>query len=286
MRILVTGGSGWIGGRVCAELERRGHIGVPFDARTGGDIRNAPQLTREAIGCDSIIHLAGLLGTHELFDSPHEAVDVNVHGTLNVLHACLAVEAGYVGITMPDVNPSLYSATKNCGKHMAEAYRQAHELPVAHVIAYNAFGPGQAHGPGHPQKILPTFATRAWAGLPIPIWGDGELWCDLVHVDDVARVLVDALDYGDGETFDAGTGKALTVREVAAMVHDVTGDTGIEWMKHRPGERRERTDDDFAQGRGWDLLGWRPTRDAARFKAAVESYRDHPQVDAYRERAA
>ncbi|MGK2948995.1 MAG: NAD-dependent epimerase/dehydratase family protein [Acidimicrobiales bacterium] len=215
----------------------------------------------------------------ELFDDPHRAVQVNVEGTLNVLEAARTVGAGYTGITMPQVNPSLYSATKNCGQAMAEAYRQAHDLPVSHVIAYNAFGPGQAYGPGHPQKILPTFAMAAWSGQPIPVWGDGQLWTDLVHVDDVARMLVDSTRFGDGEIFDAGTGVPLTVLEVAAAVHEVAGDTGVAHMPHRPGERRVRTNDDYANHRGWHLLDWRPERDEARWVEAIESYR-HAAVEA------
>lgn len=278
MHVLVTGGRGWIGRHTCADLERRGHTVHPFDVTDGADVRDDGWLDEHVAGCDAVIHLAGLLGTHELFDKPHAAVDVNVMGTLNVLEACRRRGASYVGIMMPQVNPSLYSATKGCGRAMAEAYHAAHGVPVSHVIAYNAYGPGQAHGSDHPQKIVPTFATSAWAGRPIPIWGDGKLYVDLVHVTDVARMLVDALDHGSCEVFDAGTGAAFTVATVAKMVQQVTGDTGIEWLDPRPGERRKRTSDDYAKGRGWELLDWRPKFDDHLLREAVESYRPHAEA--------
>lgn len=273
MRLLVTGGNGWIGRAVTAEALRRGHDVEVFDRATGGDVRDDGWLDDHVAGCETVIHLAGVLGTHELLDTPHLAVDVNVAGTLNVLEACRRHRAGYVGITMPAVNPSLYAATKQCARAMADAYHHAHGVAVSHVVAYNAFGAGQAWGEGHPQKIVPTFATRAWRGLPVPVWGDGDLLVDLVHVDDVARMLVDAVCFGGCEVFDAGTGKPRLVREVAAMVHAVAGDTGIEWLPPRPGERRQATDGDFAHGAGWDLLGWRPAFDVDVFAATVDSYR-------------
>lgn len=276
MKVLVTGGNGWIGSATCRILEERGHEAVPFDRVSGKDIRNEGDLEIVA-DCDHVIHLAGLLGTHELFDRPHAAVEVNVLGTLNVLEACRKFDAGYTSIVMPNVNPSLYSATKNGAQMIAEAYRQTFNMSVSHVIAYNAFGPGQHCGPGHPQKILPTFATRAWSGRPIPIWGDGQLYTDLVHVDDVARMMADASKFGEGQIFDAGTGYPLTVLEVAEIVHAVTGDTGIEWLEPRPGERRERTHDDYAKGRGWDLLDWNPQYSRQAIQEAVVSYKDHPE---------
>ena len=72
-------------------------------------------------GADSVIHLAGVLGTHELFDAPAEAVRVNVLGSLNVMQWCLNNHAQYTGILMPDVFPSIYTATKVAAKRLADA---------------------------------------------------------------------------------------------------------------------------------------------------------------------
>jgi UDP-glucose 4-epimerase len=289
MKVLVTGGSGWIGQATVNELLAHDIDVVTLDRTAGGlsalrddenkpqplDVTNQTHVYDAVSGVDHVIHLAGLLGTHELLDRMHEAVEVNVIGSVNVITACSKYGVGLTQITMPRVNPSLYAATKSCAMDISEALRIAGDLRVSYVRAYNAYGPGQAYGGDHPQKIIPTFASRAWRGLPLPVWGDGMLWVDLVHVTDVARMLVAAIDYVHGEVFDAGTGYVQTVLEVAHKVISLTGNRSeIEYLPPRKGERESSTDRDIASGEGWELLGgWRPIFDPQQFAAAVESYR-------------
>jgi len=222
-RIAVTGASGFIGSVTARSLRDHGHTVVPLDRSLGHDIRDA-DLPALIDGCDAVIHLAGVLGTSELFDQVEHAVDVNVNGTLRVLRACEKVGASYVGITMPDCWPSVYQATKLCGTRLAESFADAVKMPVTHVRAFNAYGHGQAlAGPGHPQKIIPTFSHFAWRGRAIPIWGDGEQTVDLVHVDHIAQCLIVAALTQPGGTFDAGSGRELSVNTVARLVCDALG---------------------------------------------------------------
>lgn len=269
MRVAVTGGSGFIGRSVCRWLTETGELPIPLDL-PDHDVRTLTALPP----CDAVIHLAGVLGTAELFDRVHEAELVNVGGTINVLEACRKAPARYVGITLPPVFPSVYTATKICAREMERAYWHAYGLPVSRVRAFNAYGPGQKHGPGHPQKIIPSFAVEAWAGRPLPVWGDGTQCVDLVHVDDLGLMLVDALRFGDDETFDAGTGVPFSVNEVADMVLAVTGSKA--GVKHLPMRRGEIPTKIAAEGEGWDCLGWQPQFSEELFAEAVESYRDHP----------
>lgn len=279
----MTGGSGWIGRATLRALEVQGHEGVPFDRSTHpeADVTDRDAVYESIGEVEHVIHLAGVLGTHELFRDPHVAVQVNVLGSLNVTKACAEWEVGLTEITMPRVNPSLYAATKACAMDIAEAYRECCGLRVSYVRAYNAYGPGQAYGGDHPQKIVPTFSRAAWLGLPLPVWGSGDLICDLVHVDDVARMLVEATAFGDGQVFDAGTGYRQTVMQVAEEVLDVAFRAGvrskansIDHLPPRRGERLRSTERDYAHGEGWELLrGWRPVFDLHRFREAVESYR-------------
>lgn len=275
MRVLVTGGSGWIGSATCKILESRGHEPVKFDRRDGFDVCDREAVFSAIQDVEHCIGLSGILGTHELFATPDEAVRVNVMGALNVILACTKYDVGLTNITLPRVNPSIYAATKGCAMDLAEAYRQAEGLRVSYVKAYNAFGPLQKYGTDMPQKIIPTFATKGWAGDPLPVWGDGMLWTDLVHVDDVARMLVEAMAFGDGQVFDAGTGYVQTVLEVARKVIDMTGNRSkIEHMEPRKGERTVSTDADVARGENWDLLGgWHPVFDIERLEEAVRSYK-------------
>jgi len=257
-RVLVTGGEGFIGSPVMAELKRRDYNPKSYGLAEGG-VENYRNLRQAIDGCEFVIHLAGVLGTHELGEDVQtikNAVNVNVNGTVNVLEAASRVGARYVGITMPQVFPSVYTATKVAATRLATFYHRDYNLPVSHVRAFNAFGPGQAYGPGHPQKIVPTFIINALRGTPIPIWGDGEQGVDLVHVADLATMLVDAAAFGDDDIFDGGTGQPFTVNEFAKMVIQQTNsDSEIEYLPMRRGEKPTQI---VAYGEGWDKLGWQP----------------------------
>lgn len=266
MKIAVTGGRGFIGAATIRAAEAAGHDTFPFD-RPDDILGDLDALA----GADAVIHLAGVLGTSELFDAAEEAVETNVVGTLRILQWCEAHGASFTGITMPPVFPSVYTATKICADRLATAWHLARGVPVSRVRAFNAYGPGQKHGAGHPQKILPTFATEAWAGRPIPIWGDGKQTVDLVHADDIARMLVDATGHGDDAVFDAGTGVAVTVNQLADFVLRVTGSTA--GKIHLPMRDGEIPTHIVATGDGWDRLGWRPKLDWTRVRETVQWYK-------------
>lgn len=273
MRVLVTGSGGFIGSAVKEWLNKEGHEAVPYDLRDGNDIRDKDGVLAAAWGTDAIIHMAGMLGTHELFDTVEEAIDTNIKGNWHVLEACRQWGLSFVGIAMPPVFKSIYTATKVASTWMASAYHQTYGVPVSHVRAYNAFGPGQAHGPGHPQKIVPTFAYNITHGLAVPVWGDGEQTVDLIHVDDLAHMLVDALKFGDDDYFDGGTGKAFTVNETVDMVAECADESyTIDYLPMRRGERPTNI---VATGEGWDKLGWSPSFDYDDLAETVEYYRHY-----------
>jgi UDP-glucose 4-epimerase len=266
--VTVTGAAGFVGRATVRHLIASGHEPVPFDL-PDHDVR-----TSTLPDCDAVIHLAGVLGTAELFEDVHHAVDVNVNGTAAVLKDCERMGAAYVGITMPQVWSNPYSATKRCALELAEAWRLHRGLRVAHVRAFNVYGPGQKVGdgtPGSPQKIVPTFADRSWRGLPMPIWGDGTQMVDLVHVDDVAMRLVDAVDgllteaIGNnpfnGAILDAATGVERSVLDVSRMVGAITGCHRTEFLPMRPGEHPVTFE-------SAPLCSWSEVR----FRKCIESY--------------
>lgn len=269
MNIAVTGGSGFLGQATIRAAENAGHDAWSFDRDHGNDILGDLSSLQDA---DVVIHLAGMLGTSELFDTPEAAVHANVIGTLRILQWCREHGAGYVGISMPPVFPSVYTATKVCASRLATAWHKTYGLPVSHVRAFNAYGPGQKWGPGHPQKILPTFARAGWENRPLPVWGDGSQTMDLVHADDVGRMLIDATQHGDDVTFDAGTGVAVSVNEFAKFVLGLTGSTGgVETLPMRAGEDPTQI---VATGEGWDRLDWKPEHHWGRIAEAIEWYRN------------
>lgn len=275
MKIAVTGGSGFIGQAVMAAGSVAGHQMMSFDRANGHDVLGQLDFLHD-FKPDSIIHLAGVLGTHELFDTPAMAIDVNIHGTLRILESCRALKAGYVGITMPPVFPSIYTATKVCTDRLATAYHREYRIPVAKVRAFNAFGPGQKFGHGHPQKIIPAFAVHSWARKPIPIWGNGEQSVDLIDVTQIARILIEATGVEDDVTIDAGSGNEVTVNEVAAFVNGVTGSmVGQQYLPMRRGEEPTKI---VAQGEGWDRLSFMPSLNDDFLKQTIWSYQSHPMV--------
>jgi UDP-glucose 4-epimerase len=270
----VTGGSGFLGQAVIAYGLKQGHEMWTFDRQDGNDILGSLDDLR---GADAVIHLAGVLGTHELFDAVEDAIDTNITGSYRIMKWCQEHDATYVGILMPDVFPSIYTATKVATHRIATALQHSEGLRMAHVRAFNAYGPGQKHGPGHPQKILPTFATKAWKREKLPVFGSGGQTVDLVHSEDVARMLVDAVHHAsefESRIFDAGTGVPMTVGYLATQVIRMTawdeGERGIQYLEMRKGEEETHI---VALGEGWDLLGWRPRFDMQLINEAVQWYK-------------
>jgi len=267
--LAITGGNGFIGKATQEAAKASGH----WDHIKVLDRPNSIMFDLTPLkGADHVIHLAGMLGTSELFQDPYHAIDINIKGTLRILEWCVNNGASYTGITMPPVFPSIYTATKVAADRLASAWHYAYDLPVSKVRAFNAYGAGQKHGIMHPQKILPTFATEAWAGRPIPIWGNGEQMVDLVHVDDIGRALTKAAFYGGDQTFDAGTGRAITVNELAEYVLDVTeSKAGKKYLPMRKGELPGIKI--CAEGEGWNLLDWKPEFTWTKIQEAIVWYK-------------
>lgn len=269
MRIAVTGGGGFIGQATIMAGRAMGHDMYSFDRTHGSDVLGR-LYALDDFQPKSVIHLAGMLGTHELFDEAEKAVEVNVIGTLRILDWCRNNGAGYVGISMPPVFPSVYTATKICADRLATAWHREFGVPVAKVRAFNAFGPGQAHGPNHPQKIIPTFAVNAWQRKPIPIWGDGAQTVDLIDVTQIARILVEATQFGDDVTFDAGSGQAFKVNHVAEIVKAIAG--SLVPNEYLPMRRGEEPTNIIARGDGWDRLSFTPIFDMGALEQTVHAY--------------
>jgi len=249
--IAVTGGSGFIGTATLRAAQEAGHEAWSFDRESGNNVLASLD---DLAGARVVIHLAGALGTGELFNTPEEALRINTQGSLRIMEWCIQNGAKYVGITMPDVFPSIYTATKIAALRLADAYSHSKGLNAAHVRAFNVFGPGQKVGPGHPQKIIPTFATRAWTNQPIPVWGDGQQGVDLIHVDDVARILLWAATSDCNGIVDAGNRVCFTVLEVAQFISMYTKHTaGILLLPMRDGEIPTKI---AAEGEGWNRQGF------------------------------
>lgn len=254
MRVLVTGGNGFIGSHTVKELRDRGHEPFIFDRTNNpdflGDLRDATAVTEAVAHADSWIHLAGVLGTQETIDNPRPAAETNILGGLNVLAAAAQYKTPGVNIAVGNYwMDNTYSISKNTVERFVAMYVKEHGLQAASVRAFNAYGPGQTpsapYGPSKVRKIMPAFICRALSGHPIEVYGDGSQVMDMVYVTDVARTLVDTLEktvsIGPQGTVQAGSGRSTTVSEiahtVAAEVEQQTGITApVVHLPMRPGE--------------------------------------------------
>jgi UDP-glucose 4-epimerase len=227
MRIAVTGGAGFIGGHVVDELIDQGHDPLIFDHHGRrhrpdvdlmlGDTRDDTAVTEMAAHVEGIIHLASVLGTQETIANPRPAVTTNVISGLNVFEAGCQYDLPVVNIAVGNAgmdNP--YSASKTCVESLGRMFAKDRGLRLNQVRAVNAYGPRQLmaapYGHGRVRKIMPAFIARALTGVPIEVYGDGQQVSDMVHVRDVARALVNALEY-------AAKGDVVPLAEVGPVVH-------------------------------------------------------------------
>jgi UDP-glucose 4-epimerase len=277
MKVLVTGGVGFLGKAVVQELRQRGHDPVIFDRNQGdskkspwlefasggggfttyrttewilGDVRDATAITDAISHVDACIHLAGILGTTETILNPRPAVETNILGGLNVLEACAQYKTPLVNIAVGNWQEySTYSISKTTVERFTIMYARFRDLPACSVRAFNVYGPGQSvaqpYGTSRVRKIIPSFIARALHGEPIQVYGDGSQVMDMIYITDAAKCLVTALEdglaYGKAFTYEAGTGRRTTVKQIAELTAaEVERETGnavsVEYLPMRSGE--------------------------------------------------
>lgn len=248
MRVLVTGGNGFIGSHVVERLLHLGHHPVIFDRRQipadvevfFGDVVCRESVSEAVSTCDGVIHLAGILGTSETVNNPFPSVTTNIIGSLNVFEACVAHKIRGVCISVGNHwmnNP--YSITKSCVERFALSYNKDRGAKIAVVRGMNAYGPRQKLKPV--RKMLPNFVVQGLRKEHLLIYGDGTQKMDMIYVVDLAKILVRALIFNHGcygAVFEAGTGVAPTVTEIAYDVLAATDNPpdNVRYVKMRKGE--------------------------------------------------
>jgi UDP-glucose 4-epimerase len=269
MKVLITGGSGFIASWTRKELIARGHQVLVMDHQDRrqrladgeefflGDVRDATAVTEAAAHVDGIIHLAAVLGTQETISNPRPSAETNILGSLNVFEAATqyrlpTVYAGVGNHAMRLQGTGCYTITKSAAEDLARMYnlyRDGGRITIVRPV--NAYGPGQSiaapYGTSKVRKIAPSFVCRALTGTDIEVYGDGTQISDCVYVADVARAFVAALEHtaehGPTERpVEVGPLESCTVNDIARLVaEEATGYTGLQpvGIKHlpmRPGE--------------------------------------------------
>ena len=250
-RFLVTGGSGFVGSHVVDRLLAGGAEEVVVfdkvvreenleDARAAGSVRvvegdvtDRGALAEAAAGVDGVFHLAVLpIGPSEA--DPRLALDVNVVGTFNVLEAAQQAGArkivfssassvyGDTNETMDESHPlearSMYGATKIASEYFLRAFHEIHGLDYVTLRYMNVYGPRQEGG------LIVSVLRRIESGQPPLIQGDGSQSFDFVHVADVARLNVAAMESEvSGDAFNVGSGGEASVKEIVEKLIELTG---------------------------------------------------------------
>ena len=289
MSALVTGGAGFIGRHVVAELLERG-VAVrvlddlsrarpgsleAFTGRAGylgltqGDVADPSALRRGLMGVDTVFHLAASVDVGASVHGPVPAIRANVLGTLNVLEAVRAEGLRLVLVSTCHVYASAnrpldeqaatapaspYAASKLAADDLAAGYRRAFGLRHTIVRPFNVYGPwqrGDLEG-----GVVARFLQAALAEQTLEVHGDGAQTRDFLFVEDAARGVVDAsVETAVGRTLNLATGRETSIRELAALIDAGAG--RVRRIPHpHPQAEVERYLGDATRAR--ELLDWRP----------------------------
>ena len=303
MKILVTGGAGFIGSHVVDAFLAAGHeVCVVDDLSTGFrhnlpdglrlhevDIRD-PRLAEvfEAEKPEIVSHQAARANVRESFEKPQLYADVNVVGSVNVLECCRRFGARKViyastggavygepqWLPVPEdhpVNPlDPYGASKHHVEHYLHLYAANFGLRFTALRYPNVYGPRQ--DPNGEAGVVAIFAQKMLRGHEPVINGTGEQERDFVSVTDIARAGVLALSRGDNAILNLGSGIGTSVNTVFATLADLTGYGRP--AAHGPAKKGEVTRIFLKSDRAREVLGWQPEvslRDG--FALTVEFFR-------------
>ena len=269
MRILITGGAGFIGSHIAEYYQGKAEIRILDNLRSGnmrnirdldvefirGDVRDRVKLARAMEGVDYVFHLAAMIGVPESMEHPIDCVDINVNGTLMVLEEAAkagvkkliyASSAAVYGnnsniIRREDMNAdpdSIYAVTKLDGEHYCKIFSESGKLKTVSLRYFNVFGPRQ--DPESAYAAAPAlFSNRAIHGQKIRIFGDGEQSRDFVYVDDVVKVNAFFMENDLEGVYNVATGKTVTINELVKRILFMTdSQSEVEHLPERPGDIR------------------------------------------------
>jgi UDP-glucose 4-epimerase len=257
MKVLVTGGSGFIGSHVVDQLAEAGHKPVIYDRRPSpfrddiqtelGELSDLTRLELAMSGCDAVMHLAAAADVNEVAKMPVESEAANARGTINVLEAArgagvkrvvyastIWVYTGESGervdeesnLGMPN---HLYTASKLAGEMYCRSYNELYELEFT-VLRF-----GIPYGPrARPAAVVPAFVGKAMAGEALTVAGAGDQSRRFVYVEDLAAGCVKALDpVAANRTYNLVSDSSVTILEIAELVQQLVAPTGIEYTEQR-----------------------------------------------------
>ena len=303
MKILVTGGAGFIGSNIVDELIEKKHKVVIVDNLATGNIKNVNKKAKfyKVSVCDKkkideifkkekidiVIHHAAQLDVRKSVEDPCFDADVNIKGALNILEACKNTKVkkiifassggtiyGECGSKAPDekafANPlSPYGVAKLSVEHYIKAYSELYGLKYTILRYANVYGPRQdVNGEA---GVVAIFIGRMSQNKEFFIFGDGKQLRDYVYVKDVVSANIKSLTKGNNEVINIGTNKTTSVTKLATELSKIIG------YKNKPVFKPKRNGELFKSflniSKAKKILGWQPKVDIVKgLKNTVEYF--------------
>ena len=267
MRILITGGAGFIGSHIAEHFQGKAEVRILDSLRSGnldnlkglavdfieGDIRDRRTVDRAMAGVDYVFHLAAMISVPESMTAIAECIDINGLGMINVLESaaaagvkklCFSTSAAIYGDNpvVPKVESMLpepkspYAVTKLDGEYYCRMFSAERGLPTACLRYFNVFGPRQNPRSAYAAAV-PIFIAKALAGEDLTIFGDGEQTRDFVFVKDVAAANAYFALHEPQGVFNIACGGRITINDLAKEIVRLTGSSSkIVHLPERPGD--------------------------------------------------
>lgn len=285
MKILITGGSGFIGSHIVEHYqESADEIRVLDNLRTGyrhnldglrhtfieGSVTDRERVRRAVEGVDYVFHLAAMVSVPESMAKPGECVDINVQGLLNVLEESSAAGVGKLVFassaavygdspTVPKLETMLpepkspYAITKLDGEHYLGMFQREGRLETAALRFFNVFGPRQ-DPQGAYAAAVPIFIEKVVRDGDITVFGDGGQTRDFIYVKDIVGALRFAVETpGVTGVFNVGYGGQITINDLAnELIKAAASSSRILHAPERAGDvRHSRASADRLRAAGW-----------------------------------
>jgi UDP-glucose 4-epimerase len=286
LKVIVTGGAGFIGANLCRELAARPQIArvVAIDDLSTGSAGNLDNLDVELIegsimdrelvdelvdGAGAVVHLAARPSVPRSLTNPVASHTVNATGTVHVLEACRRESIHVIAASSSSVYGSVaelpkheelptrplspYGASKLATEAYVLAYGASFDLPALALRFFNVYGPLQSAGHAY-AAVVPSFVDAALRGLPLRVHGDGRQTRDFTYVGTVARVLADAVvrRVTCRTPVNLAFGTRVSVLELARRLGAVTN-LPVE-IRHEPPRAGDVRDSQAADGRLRELF--------------------------------
>lgn len=259
MRVLVTGGAGFIGSHLATAMVASGHqVRVLDDLSSGhrhnltglpvelmiGDVGEMEMVATAVATCDLIFHQAALASVPGSIQEPARSHHSNVTGTFNVFEAArqagikrivyassAAVYGQLPGLPKRENSPlqllTPYAAAKRMGEDLAAVYNTAYGMEIVSLRYMNVFGPRQDPASSY-SGVLSLFCQAAVDGSGITLFGDGEQTRDFVYIADVIQANIKAAttpfaQLGETAVFNIGRGQQTSLNEIIGLLSHLTG---------------------------------------------------------------